>query len=212
MIAPIEQLNGRIFLSGVSWNTYQSLRNAEENDHLRMIYDRGALEIMSPSSKHELISYLIGRMVDQWTLHLEIDIRSGRNTTFRRKDLERGLEPDNCYWITHELQMRSKDKVDLRRDPPPDLVLEVDVTWSTIPKLPIYAALGVPEVWHWNDDDMLEVLRLAKDQKYKACKDSRELPKFPFALITSLIHQRHLMSDTQIIKEFIKTICAKSQR
>jgi len=211
MIASMEQLDGRIYLSGVSWNTYQSLRNADENDHLRMTYDRGALEIMSPSSKHELISYLFGRMVDQWTLHFEIDIRSGRNTTFRRKDLERGLEPDNCYWITHERQMRGKDEVNLRRDPPPDLVLEVDVSWSSIPKLPIYAAMGVPEVWHWNDDDMLEVLRLAKGQKYKASKDSRELPKFPFAFATSLIHRRQILSDTQIVKEFIHSISSKSR-
>jgi Uma2 family endonuclease len=211
MIATTEQLDGRIFLSGVSWKTYLSLRNATENDHLRMTYDRGALEIMSPSSKHELVSYLMGRMIDQWTLHFEIDIRAGRSTTFHRKDLEKGLEPDNCYWITHQLQMRDKDKVNLRRDPPPDLVLEVDVSWSSIPKLPIYAAMGVPEVWHWNDDDNLEVLRLAKGPKYKVCKDSRELPKFPFALVMSLIHQRQRMSDTQIIKEFIKTISTKSQ-
>ena len=211
MIATTGQLDGRIVLSGVSWKTYLSLRNAAENDHLRMTYDQGALEIMSPSSKHELVSYLMGRMIDQWTLRFEIDIRAGRSTTFRRKDLEKGLEPDNCYWITHELQVRGKSKVNLRRDPPPDLVLEVDVSWSSIPKLPIYAALGVPEVWHWNDDDKLEVLRLAKGQKYKVAKDSRELPKFPFALVTSLIDQRQQLSDTQLVMKFIQSISSQSR-
>jgi Uma2 family endonuclease len=206
MIALTEQLERRILLHGISWETYESLRDAEENYHLRMTYDRGALEIMSPSRKHERISYLVGRMIDQWTLFRKIEIAAGRNTTFRRQDLKRGLEPDNCYWVTHEPQMRSKDNVDLRFDPPPDLVLEVDVTWSSIPKMPIYAALGVPEVWHWNDKDVLEVLRLGKGKKYKACPDSHELPKFPFAIATELIGQRYSIGETAIIAQFIKSI------
>ena len=96
MIVARESTERRIFLGGVSWETYQSLRGAEENSNLRMTYDRGELEIVSPSRNHEHISYLVGRMIDQWTYCQKIDIAAGRNTTFGRRDLERGLEPDNC--------------------------------------------------------------------------------------------------------------------
>jgi Uma2 family endonuclease len=211
MIAIEEQTEWRIVLHGVPWDTYQTLRNADENYHLRMTYDRGALEIVSPSRKHESISYVLGRMIDQWTLRHKIHIAAGRNTTFSRKDLERGLEPDNCYWITHEREIRRKDNVDLRFDPPPDLVLEVDVTSSSIPKIPIYAALGVPEVWHWNDDDKLEVIRLSSSGDYRAVRQSRELPKFPLKLAVMLVLDRHDMSDTELISQFIKSI-RKSRR
>jgi Uma2 family endonuclease len=211
MIAIEEQTEWRIVLHGVPWDTYQTLRNADENYHLRMTYDRGALEIASPSLKHESISYMLGRTIDQWTLRHKIHIAAGRNSTFSRKDLERGLEPDNCYWITHEREIRGKDNVDLRFDPPPDFVLEVDVTSSSIPKIPIYAALGVPEVWHWNDDDKLEVLRLSVSGDYRAVRQSRELPKFPLKLAIMLVLDRHDMSDTEVISQFIKSI-RKSRR
>lgn len=208
MIIAREQLEGCVRLGGVSWAVYQALRRADENIHLRMTYDRGALEIVSPSRKHEQVSYLIGRMIDQWTLYWDIDVAAGRNTTFSRRDLDRGLEPDNCYWISHEAAMRDRDELDLTCDPPPDLVLEVDVTRSSIPKLPIYAALGVPEVWHWKLG-ALEALRLSGEGKYRSRRQSSELPRFPLALATQLLLGRSGRSDTAVIQEFIRSIQSK---
>jgi Uma2 family endonuclease len=205
MIGAGEQVERRIYLGGVSWETYQSLRCAEENLNLRMTYDRGELEILSPSLRHEHISYLIGWMIDQWTLLNKTDIAAGRHTSFGRRDLDRGLEPDNCYWITHEELMRDKDEVDLRFDPAPDLVLEVDITRSSIPKLPIYAALGVPEVWLWKLDS-LEVLRLDAQGEYEACKGSVELRRFPLVVAAKLLAERTGKSDTTVIREFIRAI------
>lgn len=205
MIVANRDLDRRFFLRGVSWETYQALRGADENYNLRMTYDHGALEIVSPSRQHEHVSYLIGRMIDQWSLRHKIEIGAGRNTTFSRQDLKRGLEPDNCYWITHEKVMRDKDDVDLLVDPPPDLVLEVDVTSSSIPKLPIYAALGVPEVWRWQYE-AIEPLRLDSHGKYQMKKGSIELKKFPLSLAASLIVQRVGRSDTEVIREFIRAI------
>jgi Uma2 family endonuclease len=205
MIVARQQLEQRMCLRGVSWDTYQALRDAEENYHLRMTYDHGVLEVVSPSRKHEQVSYLIGRMIDQWSLRHKIHIGAGRNTTFSRKDLEQGLEPDNCYWIRNEEIMRGKDDVDLRIDPPPDLVLEVDVTRSLIPKLPIYAALGVSEVWHWKFES-LEALRLDANGQYQARKGSIELRRFPLDLAAKLVVEREGKSDTTVIQEFIRAI------
>ncbi|MCI0357728.1 MAG: Uma2 family endonuclease [Planctomycetaceae bacterium] len=207
-IAP-QTFEHRTLLHNVPWETYQSLRVANPSGHLRMTFDRGELEIMSPSRNHERISYLVGRMIDEWTLLHDIEVGAGRNTTFSREDLLKGLEPDNCYWITHELVMRDKDEVDLSIDPPPDLVLEVDVTRSSIPKLPIYLALGVPEVWRWRHET-LDILRLDDAGQYQSRSVSTELPSFPFALAIEILGQREGAGDTTLIRQFIRRI--KSQR
>lgn len=198
----------RVLLRGVSWDMYRSLRDPEENNHLRMTYDRGELEIMSPSRKHEEVSYLTGRMIDQWTLLHDVDVAAGRNTTFSRKDLERGLEPDNCYWISHSEEVLGRDEIDLKVDPPPDLALEVEVSRPAIPKIPIYAALGVPEVWRWQFDSF-EVLRLDSKKQYQPRKSSLELPRFPLSLVAEMIADRQGKSDTVVVKEFIRAIKGK---
>src|SRR5262245_37853905 len=137
----------RILLQNVPWETYVQLRDVSENDHIRMTYDRGTLELMSPLSIHEWYGRILGRCVETATMELGIDIRSGGSTTFRREDLERGLEPDECYYILNEPRVRGKDNLDLSVDPPPDLAIEVDVTRTSTGKMTIYAAIGIPELW-----------------------------------------------------------------
>jgi Uma2 family endonuclease len=202
---PREVHEHRVVLHGIPWQTYQQLRRKNPSSGLRMTYDRGTLEIMSPSRKDERISYLIGRMIDEWTLAKGIDVAAGRNSTFSREDLEKGLEPDNCYWITHESEMRDQEEVDLTIHPAPDLALEVDVTRSSIPKLPIYQALGVIEVWRWRQD-AIEVVRLDDEGNYQAHAGSAELPGFPLALVASILQGRERKGDTTLVRQFIRRI------
>ncbi|MEX2174173.1 MAG: Uma2 family endonuclease [Pirellulaceae bacterium] len=204
-----EVFEHRLVLHQVPWETYQSLRAANPSGHLRMTYDSGELEIMSPSRKRERMSYLIGRMIDQWTLAHDIAIGAGRNTTFSRQDLLKGLEPDNCYWIAHELQMRDVEEVDLTIHPPPDLALEVDVTRSSLAKLPIYQALAVPEVWRWRHET-LEVLRLDASGSYQPHSDSVELAGFPLDVVVRTLADRAGTGDTTLIDRFVRRI--KSRR
>jgi Uma2 family endonuclease len=199
-IAP-QTFEHRTLLHNVPWETYQSLRAANPSGHLRMTYDSGELEIMSPSGQHRRISYLLGRMIDQWTLLKGIEVGGGRNTTFSREDLLKGLEPDNCYWITNELVMRDRDEVDLTIDPPPDLAIEVDISRSSISKMPIYQSLGVPELWRWQFDE-LEVMRQDASGHYQAQRGSSELPGFPLALAVQLVGDRHQHDDTELIRQF----------
>jgi Uma2 family endonuclease len=141
-------------LQGVPWQTYVSLRDLPEDYHIRMTYDRGALEIMSPSHSHERLAYLIGRLIDTWTDELAIDVQSCRTMTFRREDLQRGLEPDNCYYVASEPLVRGKTGIDLALDPPPDLAIEVDLGGGAIDKLALYAAFKVPEVWRFDGQSL----------------------------------------------------------
>lgn len=143
---------GSARLSNVSWDAFAGLRNQLEHRRLRMTYDRGLLEIASPSLRRERVAYLLGRLIDVWTEERGLEVQGCRTTTLERKDLERSLEPDNCYYLEHEFQVRGRDELDLAIDPPPDLAVEVDASTSSLDRLPVYEAIGVPEVWRWRQE------------------------------------------------------------
>src|SRR5688500_6748040 len=101
-----------------------------------------------------------------------------RSVTLRREDLERGLEPDNCFYTTRWRAIIGKKRFDLTRDPPPDLAIEIDVTSSSLDRQGIYAALGVPEIWRF-DGESLRVFQLGPDGDYRACERSPTFPELP---------------------------------
>jgi Uma2 family endonuclease len=193
-----------IVLRGVPWHTYQSLRKVEENNHLRMTYDRGVLEVMSPFKSHGKIATILDRMIYEWTRFRRIEVESGRDMTCDREDLEQGLQPDLCYWIAHGSLVRGKDEIDFLVDPPPDLALEVDITRSSIPKLPIYESLKIPEVWRWQD--RIEVLRLNHETRYEISVESTVLPGFPLKLAEELIQRRNVEGENALLEQFERAI------
>jgi Uma2 family endonuclease len=195
-----------IVLYDVSWEMYQVVRASERNGHLRMIYDQGVLEIMSPLKRHGKIATLLGLMIYEWTRLRRIEIESGRDMTFAREDLAKGLEPDLCYWIANQPAVHGRDEIDLLTDPPPDLVLEVDISRSSIPKLPIYEALKIPEVWCWRKG--LEVLHLDQAGHYARVTDSSALPGFPLKLAEEFIQRRNSMGEIALMEQFEKAIAA----
>jgi Uma2 family endonuclease len=138
----------RLVLYGVTWEEYTRMLLAfmYRPGH-RLTYDRGTLEIMSPRYEHEMDSALLGRIVVVLTEELNLPLEAGGSTTFRRRRMQRGLEPDRCWWIVHAPQIRGKRRLNLRVDPPPDLALEVEVTHHVLNRMAIYAKLHVPEVW-----------------------------------------------------------------
>ena len=151
--------DGRLTLYGVPWKTYLELRELPENEHLHMTYSEGTLEMMSPSRTHERYASLIDRLLQAWTEERGIDIQSCRTMTCKREDLQRGFEPDNCYYIANELLVRQKKDLDFAVDPPPDLAIEIDPGPSGRQKLQIYAKFRVPEVW-WFDGHALQIFVL----------------------------------------------------
>ncbi|MGH7139846.1 MAG: Uma2 family endonuclease, partial [Pirellulales bacterium] len=150
-MATVEQTatEPRFVLHGVPWETYVALREIEANWHVRMTYDRGTLEMMVNSDRHENMKKLIGQLIETFTAELNIPRRSFGETTWRRREIDKGLEADECYYILNQPLVSQRVEVDLLRDPPPDLALEVVVSHGDVDKMDIYAALGVPEVWHW---------------------------------------------------------------
>lgn len=150
----------RVVLRNVSWETYERLlADLADSSAPRLTYDRGDLEIMSPTPEHERLNRTIHLIVEIVAAELDMRVQFLGSTTFRREDRDRGFEPDSCFYVANAERIRGKKRLDLSVDPAPDLVLEIDVTSSSVPKLPIYADFGVLEVWRY-DGSSLRILRL----------------------------------------------------
>jgi Uma2 family endonuclease len=122
------------------------------------------------------------------------------STTFRREDLERGFEPDTCLYLEENAErVRGKKRLDLSIDPPPDLVLEIDITSPSMNKFPIYARLGVPEVWRY-DGRRLEISRL-EGEEYKEVPESATLPGFTSDILSKLVEEGGAMKRFEWIKK-----------
>jgi YihY family inner membrane protein len=178
----------RVVLHNVSWETYERLL-AEHSDlsSPRFTFDHGELEIMSPSAEHEChsrrIADLIGVLADQMDLEVE-DLGA---TTFRRQELDRGFEPGSCFYVQNVERVLGKDRIDLAVDPPPDLVVEVEIASPSINKLPMFAQFGVPEVWRF-DGSRLSMLRLGRDG-YEEVDTSEVFPGVSAKAISNLTAQ-----------------------
>jgi len=179
-IATPEIAEQRVILSNVSWQTFeQLLKELGDNRATRLAYNEGLLEIMTPLGPHEnnnrFIESLIGVIADELNLNLK---KFGSLTMKREKKLK-GAEPDSCYYLQNELLVRSKQEIDLDNDPPPDLVLEIDITSGSLDKKPIYAAIGVPELWRY-DGNRLEVFVLEPlKRNYLSVSQSPTFPWMP---------------------------------
>ena len=191
----------RFLLQGISWQTYVALRDVRENYHVRMTYDRGDLEMMSPSKRHEQAATLIDLLVHAWAEERGTDLLGCRTMTCRREDLERGLEPDNCYYVRHAAAMRAKEDLDLSIDPPPELAVEVDLTRNMLDKLDLYAALGVPEVWRC-DGSSLRIYRLESAGDYQPREASSTFPGFPVNEAEKVLQQAGEVSEILLVKSF----------
>jgi Uma2 family endonuclease len=192
----------RLLLHDVDWRTYARLLSVfAERPSLRLTYDRGVLEIMSPLHEHESDGRFLGRLVVTLTEELSLPVKAGGSTTFRRKRRRRGLEPDDCYWITSEPQVRGKRRIDLRTDPPPDLAIEVDVSRGSLDRMSIYAALRVPEVW-WLHQQGLTFHVLGTDGHYAEATHSLAFPMISPADLLKFLSLRSQFDENAVVQQF----------
>ena len=178
----------RVLLRNVRWETYKQLLDAnQEKGAPRLTYDRGRLEIMSPSAEHEQLKEVITLLVNVIAEEKTLDIEGFGSTTFRREDLERGFEADACFYIGKAKQVRGKDNIDLSSDPPPELVIEVDITHSSVNKLSMFSEFGVSEVWQY-DQKQLKIFTLAESE-YLESTASKVFPDLTPSIISHFIEE-----------------------
>jgi Uma2 family endonuclease len=180
------EMGQRLILHGVSWGTYKRLLADFQDSHAaHFAYDRGVLEIMVLSAKHEELNRAIALLVEILALEMNINVRNLGSTTFTRDDLARGFEPDTCFYIQNAARVRGKEEINLEVDPPPDLVVEIDITHPSLDKLPIYAAVGVLEVWRY-DGQQLTIFTL-EGEAYHTHEKSVALPGLTSQVLSQFI-------------------------
>ena len=176
----------RVIIRNVNWKTYERLlRDLENSSSPRLAFDQGVLEVMSPHLEHEEANRTLASIVEIALEELNINFRNAGSTTFKREDLDRGFEPDSSFYIQSVDQIRKRKRIDLQVDPPPDLIIEVDLTRDSLNKFSLYAALGVPEVWRY--EEALEIWVLDGSQ-YARRHTSPALPILTSQLVTGLLH------------------------
>lgn len=208
MTATLLKASDWVVLQNISWRTYQSLlADYEQEPAFRLTYDSGTLEIRMPRDLHEHYKKLIGRLVEAATEELGLEIRSLGSRTCDRKDLKKGLEPDQCYYIKNEPLVRSVSQIDLTQLPPPDLAVEIDITSSSLNRLEIYAKLGVPEVWRFDSQDL--TIHLLQGDKYQIADSSVALSPLCASDFSAFLALHQRMGENSLIRQFRAALRAK---
>lgn len=185
----------RFLLSHIGWEGYETMLTLVGERGIRITYNRGDLELMSPSREHDELANLLGRIVETVTEELRIPCRAAGATTWRKKAKDRGLEADECYYIASFPLVRGRrGKVDLSVEPPPDLAIEIEISRSALDRMSIYAALGVPEVWRF-DGKSLRVAQLQADGTYIEVSASPSLPFLPLHEVVRWVHLAEEIED-----------------
>ena len=183
VVAPIGQC---VIVQGVSWETYTCLvADFADSRGVRMAYDQGTLEFMVPSLNHEQVADLLADIVKAVAEAHELDFVPAGSTTFKRQGVRRGFEPDASFYIQHAAAVQGHTTIDLDRDPPPDLIIEIDLSHPSLDKFPIYAALGVPEVWRYDGQQVYVYFRT--EDTYIEVAVSAILPGITPAHLTELV-------------------------
>ncbi|TDI44111.1 MAG: Uma2 family endonuclease [Acidobacteria bacterium] len=198
VVSPPEQ---SVVIANVRWRTYLNLlEDLAESSSPRLTFDRRTFEITSPTKKHERLNRVLVQLVEVLTDELGIDMENLGSATFKREDLERGFEPDSCFYFEQAALVRSKEELDLSVDPSPELVIEIDVTSTSIHKDPVYAQLGVREVWRYDGNE----LRIAKlvGKSYVVSERSATLPLVTATVLTQFLESSRTATRPELVKSF----------
>ncbi|MBE9222716.1 Uma2 family endonuclease [Cyanobacterium stanieri LEGE 03274] len=205
MTAVISKPRGEniVRLNSVSWTTFNRLLNELGNKrNQRLTYYDNVLEIMSPLGVHENNNRFIESLIFVIADELGLNLKKFGSLTLKSNQFQQAVEPDSCYYLQNEPKVRNKQQIDLTNDPPPDLVLEIDITSGSLHKLPIYANLGVPEIWRY-DGEKLTVFILKKDiNNYQEVDKSLAFPFLNLSVIPELIEQSLIDGETAVLRGF----------
>jgi Uma2 family endonuclease len=189
-----------VILEGVTWDTYERLITEHgERCGTRFTYDEGVLQIMVVSSRHEEPNRTLALLVEVLAEEMDIDLRRLGSMTFKRKDLQKGFEPDSCFYIQHADAVSSREEIDLKVDPPPDLTIEVDITRDSLNRFPIFAAVGIPEVWRFDGTKIM--FYQLESKRYVETPNSLAFPALSDGIATRFMEQSQKLKSTAWLRK-----------
>jgi Uma2 family endonuclease len=193
----------RVILNPVSWDTFnQLLQELGDKRSQRLAYSQGTMEIMTPLGKHEHSNRFIERLIYVIIDELELEVKSLGSLTLKVDSLKKGVEPDSCFYIQNEFRVRNKQNIEIGVDPVPDLVLEIDVTSSSLDKLSIYGALAVPEIWRYNGYALTALVWDGDNQVYQVSDYSRVFIWLRVNELSGFMQQCSRDGETKTLKDF----------
>lgn len=207
MALVLDPTHARVILHGITWATFERLL-ADRGDSAgpRLAYDQGTVELTIPSPEHEWLKGTLTQIVDAIAFARDLHYQNLASTTLPRRDLDRGFEPDACFYIQHAAALQNIEHLDLETEPPPDLVIEIDIVNPSLNKLPLYAAIEVPEVWRYTRNG-LELYQLQHDH-YEPIASSAVLPGISRSDLEQFVDQ---CRETTHRTAWFKEVVAQSQ-
>ena len=171
-----------IAISDVSWDDYQRLLEWRDENRkgARLTYDQGDLQIMVVTNPHERLRKVLALLVEAWLEETGGEFVPSGQLTHQRKDLKKGFEPDECYYIQNWKMVAGVRRIDFLKDPPPDLMLEVEYSRKVKGRLPIIAAFKIPEIWRYDGEQLIVLQLQPRKGQYVEVEESRAIPDFPF--------------------------------
>jgi Uma2 family endonuclease len=168
-----ELMPGSFLRLACSWTDYQRMAQARGDSSIpRLKYRNGELLIMVPLPEHGKNAHLIARAAE---VLLEQERRRYEAFTPVTMTIPQvgGIEPDYCFYLdpANLSAVRGKTRIDWQNDPPPDLVIEIDVTSYSAPE--DYLPYRVPELWLYREQ--LQIYRL-ESEHYGLAGESRYFP------------------------------------
>lgn len=201
-VARVMAKSTHLFLACISWTDYQSILNELEGERrLRHAYDQGRLELMVRSLEHERPKMLWAYLIFVLAEELDLSFEPGGELTLQREDLDRGLEPDQCFWFQNAERVRGKRKLDFQVDPPPDLFLEIEVSRTILDRIDLLAALGVPEVWRINDIQC-QVGVLQENGQYDWTSKSRAIAGLDVQTVAEFVKNEGAADRIKLLRTF----------
>ena len=192
-----------LVLVDVSWDDYERLlEDVAERPGVRVTYDQGRVEIMSPLRKHEKYKEFIGHLIAVLADELNIDVEASGSTTWQKRAALRATEPDLCFHVANAAGVIGKEELDLDVDPPPDLAVEIDVTNESLSKFPIYATLGVPEIWRYVSKRKSVLMYELRDGAYVDIPASRSFPMITPQVLADCVEQSKTKGRTKALAMF----------
>lgn len=185
----------------VSWQFYEALSRECDEQPTRINYANGTCEIMTISVEHEGYKDAIGYMLGAIAVEFKVPIATRGSATLKLESKEKALEADQCCWVANEAVIRPLKRLDLTIHPPPDLVVEIDITHAVVDRESIYAAIGVPEMWHFDARTGLTAWERV-DEEWARIEFSKSLPMIRVSDLNPFLRRWWEDGHTAVMTDF----------
>jgi len=210
---PISQIKlapgSAMTIAGLTWKTYEALLQELGDDRsTRIAYDQGVLEIRMPGEPHEIVNRLLAKIITMLAMEFGMEANDFGSVTLNREELERGIEPDSCFYIQNAVRGQGMEET-ISESLPPDLALEVDIASSSANKMAIYLAMGVPEIWLYKRNGLK--IQLLQDGQYGDVANSRAFPMVSVDRLNQWIEMRKTETDLTVLRD-VQRFCREYNR